>query len=110
MKHISISLLGAALLLILPAAADAQPGGPAQKHPGHSAPAPDAKPVRPAAQHPYGQWDSRWGSRPPAPPRHWTKTGDWYRHVRACRQQYRSYDPRTDTYRTRSGKTRRCLA
>lgn len=30
------------------------------------------------------------------------------RHVRACKAKYRSYDARTDTYRTNSGQTRRC--
>lgn len=30
------------------------------------------------------------------------------RHVRACKAKYRSYDARTDTYRTHSGQTRRC--
>jgi hypothetical protein len=57
----------------------------------------------------YGNWDNRWGSRPPAPPRHWTKNGDWYRHVRACNQRYRSYNPRTDMFTLRPGVTRRCM-
>jgi len=30
------------------------------------------------------------------------------RHVRACQAKYRSYNARTDSYRTRSGQTRRC--
>jgi hypothetical protein len=56
----------------------------------------------------YGQWNARWGARPPAPPRHWTRRGDWYRHVRACQLRFRSYNPRTDTYVVRRGVTRRC--
>lgn len=56
----------------------------------------------------YGNWDSRWGARPSAPPSHWTNKGDWYRHVRACQREFRSYNARTDTYRTRSGQVRRC--
>jgi len=30
------------------------------------------------------------------------------RHVRACQQRYRSYNPRTDRYVVRRGVTRRC--
>jgi hypothetical protein len=56
----------------------------------------------------YGTWNHSWGTRPSAPPKHWSKTGDWYRHVRACQQRYRSYNARTDTFRTNSGHTRRC--
>lgn len=56
----------------------------------------------------YGTWNRSWGAQPPAPPKHWTRTSDWYRHVRACQQKFRSYNARTDSYRTRSGQTRRC--
>ena len=56
----------------------------------------------------YGRWDNGWGARPPAPPRHWTRHSDWYRHVRACSQRYRSYDPRTDTFVVRRGVVQRC--
>lgn len=56
----------------------------------------------------YGTWNNSWGARPSAPPKHWSKTGDWYRHVRACQQRYRSYNSRTDTYRTNSGRSVRC--
>ncbi len=56
----------------------------------------------------YGKWDSRWGARPAAPPRHWSKRADWYRHVRGCQQRFNSYNPRTDTYSLRRGVTRRC--
>ncbi|CAN5180530.1 hypothetical protein BH09PSE1_BH09PSE1_29220 [soil metagenome] len=56
----------------------------------------------------YGRWDSSWGSRPNGPPRGWTRTNDWYRHVRACSQRYRSYNPRTDTYVVRHGRTAMC--
>ena len=59
-------------------------------------------------QRDYGRWDDRWGARPPAPPRHWTRSSDWYRHVRACQQRYKSYNPRTDTYVPRRGETARC--
>jgi len=30
------------------------------------------------------------------------------RHISACKAKYRSYDARTDTYRTYSGQKRRC--
>jgi len=56
----------------------------------------------------YGRWDNSWGARPSAPPRRWTRQNDWYRHVRACSQRYRSYNPRTDTYVVRRGRTAMC--
>jgi hypothetical protein len=56
----------------------------------------------------YGTWDDHWGARPPAPPRGWTRHNDWYRHVRACGQRYRSYNPRTDSYTVRRGVYVRC--
>ena len=56
----------------------------------------------------YGRWDNRWGARPAGPPRGWTRSNDWYRHVRACSQRYRSYNPRTDTYIARRGVVVRC--
>lgn len=119
--------LGAALLLLLlPASAVAQsPDGYPDRSPpthkkagqgkaGPTKPAPSkagpamAGPGKAASNAPYGRWDRNWGSRPPAPPKHWTRKGDWYRHVRACQQKFRSYNARTDTYRTSAGKTRRC--
>ncbi|WP_408021552.1 BA14K family protein [Sphingobium yanoikuyae] len=57
---------------------------------------------------PYGEWKDGWGSRPPAPPKHFTRKSDWNRHVRACQQRYRSYSARTDNYRMPNGKARRC--
>lgn len=56
----------------------------------------------------YGRWESSWGARPPAPPRHFTKTSDWHRHVRACQQRYRTYNPATDRYVVRRGQTAIC--
>lgn len=56
----------------------------------------------------YGRWDSSWGMRPAGPPRHWTRQNDWYRHVRACSQRYRSYNARTDTYVVRRNQVARC--
>lgn len=113
-------LLGAALLVVIPASALAQASPRPQdrkestaskpEHARQAEPAParnDGK-ARQASDRTYGTWNSSWGSRPPAPPRHWTKTADWHRHVRACQVKFRSYDARTDTYRTHSGKTRRC--
>jgi len=32
----------------------------------------------------------------------------WMQHVRRCERTYRSYNRRTDTYRTRYGQMRRC--
>lgn len=56
----------------------------------------------------YGRWDNSWGARPPAPPRSFTHTADWHRHVRACQQRYRSYNPATDRYTVRRGQTAVC--
>lgn len=56
----------------------------------------------------YGTWDSRWGARPPAPPRHFTRVADWHRHVRACQQRYRSYNAATDRYVPSRGRTAVC--
>lgn len=56
----------------------------------------------------YGRWEEGWGPRPPAPPHHFTRHEDWYRHVRACQQRYKSYNPRTDMYMARPGHARRC--
>ncbi|KAK0361088.1 hypothetical protein LTR94_024716 [Friedmanniomyces endolithicus] len=56
----------------------------------------------------YGSWQSSWGSRPPAPPAHFKRTSNWYAHVRACQQRYRSYNPRTDRYTVRAGRTAIC--
>lgn len=56
----------------------------------------------------YGRWDAGWGARPAGPPRHFSRQNDWYRHVRACSQRYRSYDARTDRYVVRRGQTAIC--
>lgn len=110
----TLKALGALLLLVLLTGAAVQPSMAQQ---GRPAPAPTkqaqtppkaAAPAKSARNEPYGRWDQSWGARPPAPPRHWTKKSDWHRHVRACQQKYRSYDARTDTYRTYQGRTRRC--
>lgn len=62
----------------------------------------------PKADTRFGQWNNGWGAKPPAPPSHFTKHGDWYRHVRACQVKFRSYNPRTDTYRASGNRTLRC--
>lgn len=114
-------VLCASFLVAAPAGTMAQPvshppGGhatqptPSSSRPGDHRPG-DNRPGdhRPGPSGPsYGNWQNGWGPRPPAPPSHWTRQGDWYRHVRACQRHYRSYDPRTDTYRTRGGKRLRC--
>lgn len=56
----------------------------------------------------YGTWNTGWGARPPAPPRSFSRRNDWYRHVRACGQRYRSYNPATDRYTVRRGQTAIC--
>ena len=61
-----------------------------------------------AAQSRHGNWDSKWGSRPSDPPRSWGNRSNWYQHVRACQQRYRSYNSRTDQYFVRRGVSRTC--
>jgi len=78
--------------------------GPDRGGPNHGGP--NQGPGRPGAN--YGNWDDHWGARPPAPPRGWTRHNDWYRHVRACSQRYRSYNSRTDSYTVRRGVYARC--
>jgi hypothetical protein len=56
----------------------------------------------------YGSWNTSWGARPPAPPRGFARHNEWYRHVRACSQRYRSYNPATDRYAVRRGQTAIC--
>jgi hypothetical protein len=56
----------------------------------------------------YGNWNASWGARPSAPPRSFTRTADWHRHVRACQVRYRSYNPATDRYTVRRGQTAMC--
>ncbi|HUD95686.1 BA14K family protein [Sphingobium sp.] len=121
------ALLGTMLIAAMPLALSAQPAPhpSAERARGPGAPvrpegnrpvAPHPEADRPGASHPeagregngYGRWDDRWGKHPPEPPRHWTNRGDWYRHVRACRDRYRSYDPRTDMFTLRRGTMRRC--
>ena len=96
-----------------------QPGKPqpkpqANKPQSHGAQANRQQPNRAPAARPgpskdqYGTWNSAWGAKPSAPPRHWTKKNDWYRHVRACKQRFGSYNARTDTYRIASGKSLLC--
>lgn len=99
MRNLIAALFGAALIFA-PVAASAQ------MHPD-SRPGQNTRPDRDADSR-YGRWDASWGARPSAPPRHWNKQNDWYRHVRACQQRYRSYNTRTDTYTVRRGVTRRC--
>ena len=91
-----------------------QPGKP-QAKPQPAAPqpgkqqankAPAAKPG--AIKNQYGTWNTTWGAAPSAPPSHWSKKGDWYRHVRACKLRFGTYNARTDTYRIASGKSLRC--
>lgn len=48
-----------------------------------------------------GRRDYRWDGR--------SRRGNgWMTHVRRCERAYRSYNRRTDTYRTLTGHSRRC--
>ena len=134
MKKSILVAIGATLLAIAPLTATAQSsqtdrnrppsssgpggpghGGPGAGQPGHGGPGsgPNRPPPRPNPSRPpprpnYGNWNPGWGHRPPAPPSHWNRPNSWYQHVRACQMRYRSYNPRTDSYRLPSGGWRRC--
>ncbi|MBO9498716.1 MAG: hypothetical protein J7496_12605 [Novosphingobium sp.] len=89
MNKILLGTFGLAAALAFSAGASAQ-----MHHDGHRGPPPKVWKDN------YGSWDAGWGARPAAPPRFWTRKGDWYRHVHACQVKYRAtYNPRTDTYR-----------
>jgi hypothetical protein len=48
-------------------------------------------------------------SRHYSPPKHWTRGQNrWDSHRRQCARRYSSYNPRTDTYRSRHGQWKRC--
>lgn len=106
-RTLSLTLLVAGSSMAMAQPAPRPPQDRQQARPHQPAPRqPDRH--QPTAGQPYGQWNNGWGQRPPAPPKHWSRRGDWYRHVRACQQRFRSYDPRTDTYVVSRGNRRRC--
>lgn len=120
MRRLATICLAAAALAVPAASALAQPRPDDQKTQethrteGRKPPTPSAK--APASTQPkpgsdderYGRWDAAWGAPPPAPPKSFARPSDWRRHVRACQQRYRTYNPRTDTFVARPGVTRRC--
>ena len=53
------------------------------------------------------RWNPAWGQVVMAPG-YWGNRPGWNRHVAACFQTYRSYNPRTDRYTIRAGVTARC--
>lgn len=83
-----------------------------QTSPGHGGSGPRPYQAEAGGMHggemSYGRWDNGWGARPSAPPAHFTRHNDWYRHVRACQQRYKSYNPRTDMFVPRRGHSARC--
>ncbi|AYG96312.1 hypothetical protein D8I30_06555 [Brevundimonas naejangsanensis] len=97
-----------------PAPAPSTPRPPAarpQTMPGHMESGPRPYQAEAGMMHGemnYGRWDTGWGPRPPAPPHHFTRHEDWHRHVHACQQRYKSYNPRTDMFMARPGHARRC--
>ena len=86
----AITLLGAGAVSV-PVAAQPQPYNQYR-----SDPRPAARPMARSYRRDY-RWDGR--SR---------RGNGWMQHVRRCERAYRSYNRRTDTYRTRSGYTLRC--
>mgnify|MGYP001043174350 CR=1 FL=1 len=108
MRKFLFAIAGVAFLATLPVqvSAESRPGqGQQMRNEREAKPKPaQGNPVKSS----YGTWQNTWGKAPPAPPKHWTRKGDWYRHVRACQQRYKSYSAKTDTYRTYAGKSLRC--
>jgi len=81
-----------------------QPNRPNQsgQHPGQSQHRPQVQPVRqpPRPAPAPARYD---------PPRHWKGShANWQTHVQRCQQRYRSYNPRTDRYVPRAGRTAIC--
>ena len=110
------SLIAVAAGLLALSAASAQAAAfdqnrPGQNHPSQNRPddrQDDRSPDRGQHRDAYGSWQSSWGARPSAPPAHFKRQSNWYAHVRACQQRYRSYNPRTDRYTVRAGRTAIC--
>lgn len=109
MSHLMAPIASLALFAALASPAAAQPAPQkketAQRPQGRTDE--KAKPKNQGQGNGYGNWQNSWGARPSAPPAHWTRKNDWYRHVRACQVKYRSYDSRTDSYRLK-GQAKRC--
>jgi hypothetical protein len=78
---------------------------PSPQQPGHSAGnGYDHQRLSPVAQHSNG--NGRYGS----PPKHFTRgQATWNTHAQRCATRYRSYNPRTDTFVPRAGRTQRCF-
>ena len=119
MKKLMLVAVGATLLAAAPLAVSAQSGHPMGPGPQQSGPpgdrhGPDRGPGsgmgddHGMGHDQYGRWDDHWGSRPPPPPKRYSRHGNWYQHVRACSTRYRSYNSRTDTYVVRRGVVARC--
>lgn len=123
MRKLMILALGAALVAGAPLTASAQadhrPGmGHPGSHPGmnnqnmghdmHTQGMDQGMHAEGMEHSRYGQWNSGWGHRPPAPPKHFKRHDNWYQHVHACTLRYRTYNPRTDLYVPRRGVTARC--
>lgn len=88
-----------------------RPTAPASQQ-THAKPAQPQRPSQPQHSTPATsqQNHTKPGQIIPAPPQHWGKRGkvSWERHVRACQQRYRTYNPRTDRYVARPGQTQLC--
>jgi hypothetical protein len=122
MKKLLLVAVGAAMLLAAPLTVSAQSspmGPPGDRHqsepyrPGDRSdhrPGMDRHDQRPSDGYNsrYGRWERSWGARPTAPPRRFSNSRNWYRHVRACQLRYRSYNARTDLYMVRRGVMARC--
>jgi len=103
MKRIFLAVAAVALIGAPALAQPANQDRPPREEPRQSGPNPKQPP-----RGQYGEWNDSWGKAPPPPPRHFTNSRDWHRHVHACQQRYRSYNPATDTFRTYAGKKVRC--
>ena len=75
---------------------------------------------RPSDHRPGQQQTHQPNRQPPRPiarpapvrykaPSHWRGSNtNWQRHVAQCQRKYRSYNPRTDRYTVRAGRTAIC--
>lgn len=114
MQKLLAGALGAVLVMIAPAASaqarhDPAPHAQGQHQQSRTTVRTVTRTTTTTRGNSYGNWNNSWGARPGAPTAAYRgRQNDWYRHVRACQQRFRSYNSRTDSYTVRRGVTRRC--
>lgn len=84
-------------------------GAMAQQHPGQHANSSKQAPAPKRAPAPVHKAKVAPKAIGYAPPRSWNKSRTAYQsHVRLCTKRYKGYNPRTNTYVVRRGKTAVC--